>query len=472
MKILIPFLIAVTLSFGLLAQESTVFSSSRSSKTTYKHSNGVSSFSVEIRGKIELTDNDEDIKSMSPDGYLEVTKTVFGSKRSIVITPQANGLKREYYEGRSSVPYEPEGHKWFSEILPELVRSTTIGAESRVNRFYKQGGSSSVVSEIKRLDGDHVKAHYASLLMKLNIPVSEYGAIAAGVSSTIESDHYLAEFLKGSMDKFLQSKEATEALFSATRHMDSDHYKTEVIKDALVSGTTSLENTKIIMQATGSMESDHYKTEVLTALLKQNNLTDAIVTEMIITSKTIDSDHYRAVVLNKALSKLTFSATSYQRVLESVKDIDSDHYKAEVIGNLLQKQVSPEAMADLVPIIASIGSDHYITTVANQAVKKPMTDDGFQKLIESLGGLVDSDHYLSQFLQTALERPNLSKQNIITVLNATSRIDSDHYVTEVLTEAAPIIKAMNDSSLKDAYRVAAKKIESETYYGRVLRAID
>ena len=143
-----------------------------------------------------------------------------------------------------------------------------------------------------------------------------------------------------------------------------------------------------------------------------------------------------------------------------------------VIGNLLQKQVSPEAMAELVPIIASIGSDHYITTVANQAVKKPMTDEGFQKLIESLGGLVDSDHYLSQFLQTALERPNLSKQNIITVLNATSRIDSDHYVTEVLTEAAPIIKSMNDSSLKDAYRVAAKKIESETYYGRVLRAID
>jgi hypothetical protein len=31
---------------------------------------------------------------------------------------------------------------------------------------------------------------------------------------------------------------------------------------------------------------------------------------------------------------------------------------------------------------------------------------------------------------------------------------------------------MNDDTLKAAYRATAKKIESETYYGRALRAID
>jgi hypothetical protein len=211
-----------------------VYSSSRTdSKTTFRHSNGVSSFNVEMRGKIEITDNDKDIKSMSPDGYLEITKTVFGSRRSIVITPEGNGLKREYYEGRSKVAFEPEGRKWLSEIMLELVRTTTIGAESRVNRFYKQGGATSVVNEIKNLESDHVKAHYASLLMKQNVPVAEYGMIANGISGSIDSDHYKAEFLKDNVEKFMQSKEATEALFAATRRMDSDHYKTEVIKEAL-----------------------------------------------------------------------------------------------------------------------------------------------------------------------------------------------------------------------------------------------
>jgi hypothetical protein len=83
-----------------------------------------------------------------------------------------------------------------------------------------------------------------------------------------------------------------------------------------------------------------------------------------------------------------------------------------------------------------------------------------------------SDHYMSVFLQTALERPNLTKQNILSVLQATSKIGSDHYITEVLTDAAYKIKLMNDASLKEAYRTAAKQVDSETYYGRIIRAIE
>jgi hypothetical protein len=83
-----------------------------------------------------------------------------------------------------------------------------------------------------------------------------------------------------------------------------------------------------------------------------------------------------------------------------------------------------------------------------------------------------SDHYMSVFLQTALERPTLSKQNILSVLQATAKIGSDHYITEVLTDVAPKIKAMNDASLREAYRSAARRIDSETYYGRAARAIE
>lgn len=115
--------------------------------------NGISSFNVEVRGKIELTDDDKDIKSISADGYLEITKTTFGSRRSIVITPDGNGVKREYYEGRDKQDFERGGgRQWLSEILPELVRSTTIGAEGRVARFFRQGGSAAVMSEIQKID--------------------------------------------------------------------------------------------------------------------------------------------------------------------------------------------------------------------------------------------------------------------------------------------------------------------------------
>src|ERR1051325_10193824 len=138
----------ITISAAMAQSSSSTHSSRNNNGTiTINQNNGYQNFNVEMRGKMEITDDDKDIKSMSPDGYLEITKTVFGSRRTLVISAQNGGtLKREYYEGRTNVAWEPEGRKWLAEIMPELLRTTTIAAQSRVNRFYKQGGVNGVLA--------------------------------------------------------------------------------------------------------------------------------------------------------------------------------------------------------------------------------------------------------------------------------------------------------------------------------------
>ncbi len=465
-------ILLVLCGLTVIGQSISVESRNGSQKTTFNRGGGMSSFSVETRGKMDITDDDKDIKSMSADGYLEITKTVFGSKRKIVVSPQANGLKKEYYEGRTLIAFEPEGRKWLGEILPEIVRSTTIAAESRVNRFYKNAGAKGVLDEIRIIESDYVKVHYANLLVSLNPPIQNMATIVAEVTSTMDSDHYITEFLTKNMKKFIPSKEATEAVFAATRKMDSDHYKTEVIKEALSSAPASLESVRIALQATSNMESDHYKTEVLTSLLRQTNLTDEILSEMINTTKTMESDHYRTVVLTKVLSKSGLSSGSFQRALESVKEMDSDHYKTEVMTHLLENNLGADVQTILIAATSSIESDHYITLVGKKILEKQaLSDDSFQKLLEAMSK-IGSDYYIAEFLKTAAERPNLTKQNMQAIVTSAGTIESDHYITEVLVEMAPRIKATNDSALMDAYRTTAKKIGSETYYGRVMRAID
>lgn len=446
--------------------------SNKGTKRTLYNRGGMSSFSVETRGKMEVTDDDKDIKSMSPDGYLEITKTVFGSKRTLVISPTPSGLKREYYEGRTSVPFEPEGRKWLGEILPEIVRTTTLAAESRVNRIYKNNGVNGVLDEIRTIESDYVRAHYANLLVNVNQPVQNLAVIITEVGSIMESDHYLTEFLTKNLKLFLPSREAMHAVFTATKNMDSDHYRTEVIKEALYLGPPSLDNVSAALEATDKMESDHYKTEVLTSLLRQSNLTDAVIAEMINTTKGMESDHYRTVVLTKALSKPGLSSTSFQRVLESVKVMDSDHYKTEVMTSLLGNTLAPDMQTLLIAATSSIESDHYITVVGKQILRKvPLTDEAFKALLEEMSKH-QSDYYRAEFLKTAADRPGVTKANLLVILQGAAEIESDHYITEVLTTLAPTLRTLNDSSLKDAYRATAKKIRSETYYGRALRAID
>ena len=474
-----PFpILAITLLFTISASaQDDSFLVGRSTsvsgaKTVIRHSNGINSFNVETRGRIELTDDDRDIKSMSPDGYLEITKTVFGSRRTLIISPQGNGLKREYYEGRTSLPYEPEGRKWLGEIMPELIRSTTIGAESRVNRFYRKGGVAEVLREITDIESDYVRYHYANLLMKISgITTKDHSTIVARVAEVMDSDHYLTEFLQNNLDKFLASKEGANAVFAATQKMESDHYKTQVIKEALRAQQASPEGIRSILAATAQIESDHYKTEVLTSLMRQPELPDAVVADMINTTKSIDSDHYRTVVLNKALNYRNLSATSYQKVLESVRDIDSDHYKTEVLKNLLENKLPTEQVFTLVDLSTSIDSDHYLTIVFTEALQhQELSDEAFRKLIERAAS-VDSDHYASLILKAALDLPTLNDPKVLSILSAAGGIESDHYISEVLVHAAPRVKSGN-TQLRDAYRSAAKQISSETYYGRALRAID
>src|SRR5690349_10767243 len=122
----------------------------------WKSSSMGQEFSIELRGKIEVTDDDKDIKTITSDGYLEISKPTFGSKRTIIIEAIGNKVKKEYYEGRTLVSWDEKGRAWLGEILPEIVRSTGISAESRVNRYYKQGGTTAVLEEIKRIDSDYV----------------------------------------------------------------------------------------------------------------------------------------------------------------------------------------------------------------------------------------------------------------------------------------------------------------------------
>lgn len=469
---LLHLILGLVITTSLFGQNETtrVYASGNDEKITYKNSNGLNSFNIETRGKFELTDDDRDIKSISPDGYLEITKTTFGSKRTIKISAQGNTIKREYFEGRTAVSYEPEGRKWLSEILPEVVRTTTLAAESRVNRFYRNGGTQAVLKEIDLLDGDYVKAHYANLLMKQPIAAKEYATIVSSVASELNSDHYLSEFLENNLSKFMQTQESTEAIFTATNKMGSDHYKTQVIKEALRSQKASVESVKIIMVSVSKMGSDHYKTEVLTTLLRQDNLSDGVMAEMINTTKSINSDHYRSVVLTRALER-TLSPASYQLVVESVKGINSDHYITQVIKSMLDKPIDSQVLTNLLSITSSIESDHYRTEVLTTLLRKQdLKEEHYKKLVEFVNTM-NSDHYRSETLRTALSAPNMTDGKLIAVLTSASQIDSDHYKTEVLTQSARDVKNASQP-VKDAYRAAARNIKSETYYGRALRAIE
>ena len=98
---------------------------------------GLNTMEIQFDGDIRVGDNDRSISSISPGGYLKFSIRTFGNKRELTISSDRSGqLSYEYLEGRTEVPYEPEGRKWMEDVLIDVIRTTVIYAEGRTNSIF------------------------------------------------------------------------------------------------------------------------------------------------------------------------------------------------------------------------------------------------------------------------------------------------------------------------------------------------
>lgn len=445
---------------------------SKSKHKSYSIKNGINSFEVEHRGDIEIANDDRDIISISNGGYVQISKTSFGSRRKIRIEGVSTGLKREYYVGAKRVDWDPEGKQWLSEILPEAIRSTGFGAKSRVERFYKKGGVAAVMEELQMIDSDYVKSIYASILLdKSGLTSDEIVETLQGVSEEIGSDYYLSNVLKDNTDKLLKDEATSNAFFRAVAEIGSDYYASVVLKEALEEGNFSNKQSMAIIEAAKSINSDHYMSSVFKEVMKNDDISDQLIATIVIATKDIGSDHYQSEVLKEVVNREHISAEINKALLETIGNISSDHYMTEVLKEMLDNDLDENAVVQILDeVMENMSSDHYASVVIREVVDdQKMTDQTIHHLAELIKEM-SSSHYATEILKE-ISKEELTEKQITTLLDATSSISSDHYKTEVLISFADRVRD-GSSSLKDAYRKAAKAISSDTYYGRAIKAID
>ena len=105
-------------------------------------------------GAVEFTDDDSDVKSLSPGGYLKIREGGWTSTHTVEFEADGSGtIRRRYWEGSSEKPFDPQGKAWLSQILPRIIRQTAIGAPARVARILKAKGAAGVLSEITLIEG-------------------------------------------------------------------------------------------------------------------------------------------------------------------------------------------------------------------------------------------------------------------------------------------------------------------------------
>ena len=306
-------LLLVLNSFESIAQgRRTSVSVRDNGKTTISIKNGLgNNFAIEYKGEITLSDDDTDVVAISDGGYMEIKKAAFGSRRRISIEPDNSGkLIKKYYVGSSQRNFDAEGRKWLSEILLEVVRTTTLGSEKRVNRLYKQGGAYKVLTEVDKISSNHVKSRYIKLLLNKKLSEKDLLRVLDEVDH-IDSDHHRASILKENTAAFLAYEATTGAYIRTTGGIDSDHHKASVLKRSIDDGNISDTQMKTLFAIADDIDSDHHKASVLQTVLSHRSLNGNTLKLLLNTSRNIDSDHHKASVLKSTLKFAKLDNSTY-----------------------------------------------------------------------------------------------------------------------------------------------------------------
>jgi beta-lactamase regulating signal transducer with metallopeptidase domain len=464
--------------------------------------NGFTSLSVKIDGAIEFTDDDRDVKSLSPGGHFRIEEGTWLSGRAYdVKTDSAGNLTKTYSVGSSVKPLDTEGLAWLGRLLPQMIRDSGIGAGPRVARILRQGGPQAVITEIGLIHSDGSKRIYLEQLFSQSALNTEQLKEAARLIRGISSDGDKAQVLVNVDGKYFTS-ELRPNLFEAAESIHSDGDKRRVLSDIVKKDAGSADTLLSVARTAKHISSDGDKSEVLIEMANSYRENDGLGMAYFEVVKSISSDGDHARVLSTILAAHGDNRETLSRVLESAEKISSDGDKArvlkEAVGRYRDDEFIRKAFIDAANSISSDG-DHQqvlvalvhrqgidaatIGRIAKSAQRISSDGDKARVLVEVVAANIapvsddffaaadtihsDGDH--SHVLLALLDKPGTSPAVAIAAIQSATRISSDGDKGRVLMDAAH--RYSKDPKVDAALRKAVESLHSDGEYRSVMSEI-
>ncbi|MGB0524931.1 MAG: hypothetical protein ACPGJS_18305 [Flammeovirgaceae bacterium] len=474
----------------------------------WKSRNNFTSMDIQYRGEIRVNDNDTDITSISPGGYLKIKKTIFGNTRSIIIESNSAGeLTREYYEGRKKVEFNDEGRKWLADILLEVVRHTGIAANDRVNRIYKQGGTDAVITEIKQIDSSSGKGRYFRELMGI-CDQKDFPALGQKIGQYISSNSVRSEIFREYSDKFMATPEGTEAFFQGVDYMTSNSERSNILRHTLRTNkldnkgmvgllrvtrrmTSNSERASILREVNeqfpedesgieayfdviSSMTSNSEKGSVLKDLMRQKKPSEKVMKLVLqATAREFTSNSEMGSVLRVASSKLKGNPTLLQLYIEAIGRMTSNTSMGTSLADLIDSEeiqsddVKVSILRSLRRMTSSTERGRILRRTINFLGKKPMVDDAYFEAVSGISSSSEKGYVLKE----VINKVKMTQDMSLRILNATRYITSSSEVGNIMVALSRVMPK-NDQKVRDAFQTAARRISSNSEYRRVIESLN
>jgi hypothetical protein len=464
--------------------------------------NGWNSLTLKINGIIEFTDDDRDVKTLSPNGDFRLEEGRWFSSRAYEVKADSAGnLTRTYTVGWNTKPLDEEARAWLGRVLPQIIRDSGIGAGPRIARMLRQGGPRAVITEIGLIRSDGSRRVYLELLFSQTTLNPSQLKDAAKLIRGISSDGDKAHVIMTVDTKYL-TDELRPYIFEATQSISSDGDKRRVLSDFVSKDGGSGDTLVSVAKAAKHISSDGDKAEVLLEVADSYRATDELRAAYFQAANSISSDGDHARVLSKLLGENGDDSDTLVRLLRSAEKISSDGDKARVLeeaaSHYRDEEPIRKAFFDAANSISSDGDHQQVLVtlvhragigtatlggIANSAQRISSDGDKAHVLVELARGDIepvrdaffaacdsihsDGDH--SRVLIVLLDRTGTSSVMVIGAIQSATGISSDGDKGRVLMDAAG--RYSKDPSVNAALRKAIESLHSDGQYRAVMSEI-
>lgn len=319
-----------------------------------------STYDINFEGKIILSKDDKSVLSISPGGFLEISRSSFGNNRKIEIISDKHGnLSNTYYEGRSEANFDPNGKKWLADILPQIVRETGLGAEERISRIYKEKGIWGLIDEVDEINSISPSVrnlYYVIMIDQIKFSNEDLKALIPELR-IVRSNSTKGTLLREILYKYELSAELQLELLETTRTLD---YNTERGSVLRVLNPVLIENEDIVDAYFGiidDMSINSEKGNVLKHLLKTKKIKNETFVTFLESVSNFSSEREKGSVLLYAIKFLPpDNRVIIDEFNDVVSNISSSYYvlKGEILNTLLEEQSGSKTLLNNKQIILSL----------------------------------------------------------------------------------------------------------------------
>jgi len=467
-------LIFIFLFFSSLAQSYTYNQGSPDGKKQYKYSDNFTNYEIQVNGDIKVNDDDTGIKSISPGGYLKISKRTFGNKRAIIIESNSMGiLSYEYYEGRTEIPFEPEGRKWLADVLLDVIRMTGIDAEGRTNRIYTNKGIDGFIEEIGEIPSNSVMAIYFEALMdNHNLSDDDLIAVSSAIAAEMSSNTERGSLYRKYSNLFMRNNTTAVVYFQSISKLSSNTERGSVLKN--ISTKIDFEDPKVTeayFACVDKMTSNTERGSVLRKLEKTQEISNQAYARLLMSVKKFSSNTEMGSVM-RSLDNLDINNSSVNEAyFIAIDGMTSNTEAGNTLRHLIKKtDLTDENYVSLLKSVKKLTSNtemgSILRTINSINLKNQGVNEAYFLSVRSMTSNTEAGSVLRYTIKTHY----LNEESWIQLLDETGRLSSNTEMASVLITASKFMP-YDEESVINAFFSAVNRFSSNTDHGRVLREV-